>query len=163
VSSCLPESVSSDLTRVARLGPSPRARLLRSGYWRNQAGYWVLGNGPLWYVAQVAAVEALATVDRTADNCPTCKHDRNQRPVKDFKDFLSRYAPGGGTNADLNHLYDVRAGLVHGGIQAENPWVPTREGVEHWDRVKRLVTVVSVATVNWLRDQTVAAAGATMQ
>lgn len=159
----VPESLGADLERVAMLDRDLRARLLRTGYWRTQAGYQVLPASPLWYVAQVAAVEALAAVDRPGDKCPTCLRDRNQRPVKDFKDFLTRYAPGGGTNADLDDLYGARSDLVHGGVQPPIPWLLTRQGAEHWDRVKRLRRVVSVATINWLRDQSARAAGTSVR
>jgi len=113
-----------------------------------------------WYIAQVAAIETLVYQHEPADPCSECGRDKNQRPTARFKDFLETYAPGAGSRTEIDRLYSVRSGLVHGGtlLHHDSPFgggMLTFASNER-DSMDRLSRAVSIAMVNWLRAQAAA-------
>lgn len=153
----LPDSFPADVNRFVSLDVATRSRFLQGGQWvtasRDLWGSHMAG----WYIAQVAAIETLAHEDELPDLCSECGRDKSQRPTARFKDFLETYAPGTGNRTEIDRLYAVRSGLVHGRalLHHDSPFgsgmlaFATNER-EPMDRLSRAVTL---AMVNWLRAQ----------
>ena len=148
----VPDSFAGDISAFVALDAPQRDRLLRCAQWITAAHDLWGSHMSSWYIAQVAAVETLAH----ADGSP----DRNRQPTKRFKDFLEMYAPGSGSRNDRKRLYAVRSRLVHGTamLDHDSPFgggllaFATHER-ESMDRLSRAVTI---ASVNWLREQAAA-------
>ncbi len=151
----LPDSFESDVRRFLALDPAHRDKFLRAGQWVTASRDLWGSHMSAWYIAQVAAIETLTHEKEPPDLCSECGRDKNQRPTARFKDFLGRYAPGTGSRSEIDGLYSVRSGLVHGGtlLHHDSPFgsgmlaFATNER-EPMDRLSRAVTV---AMVNWLR------------
>ena len=157
----LPDSFETDVRRFLALGPASRSRFLQGGQWVTASRDLWGSHMSAWYIAQVAAIETLVHEDEPPDLCSECGRDKNQRPTARFKDFLERYAPGTGSRTEIDRLYSVRSGLVHGGtlLHHDSPFgsgmlaFATNER-EPMDRLSRAVTI---AMVNWLRANAVGA------
>lgn len=150
----LPGSLAAHLQAFSRLATDERGRFLQAGHWLTAAiDLWGTHMGS-WYIAQVAAIESIVHRREPPHPCPECGQERLNQPTKRFKDFISRYAPGSGTRSDLDDLYRVRSGLVHGSalLHHDSPFgggmlsFVTNER-EPMDRLSRLVTI---SLVNWL-------------
>jgi hypothetical protein len=152
----IPDSLSDDVSRFLDLLPERRGRFLRAAHWKAAAGDVWEKHMSSWYIALVAVIESLAQIEEPADPCESCGRDRNQRPTKRFKDFLTRYAPGSGTRTELDVLYSVRSGLAHGGgiLRHDMPMGPGMIAFGGSERraMDRLSAAVTIAMVNWLRD-----------
>jgi hypothetical protein len=154
----IPDSFSADIESFLGLSPDHRGQFLRAAQWKAAAANVWESHISSWYMALVAAIEALTISDETPDPCPTCDRDRNHRPTKNFKDFLTRYAPGSGTRTELDVLYGVRSALAHGSgtLRHDSPMGGglLAFGGHEREAMDRLSAAVSLAMVNWLRDPT---------
>lgn len=158
----LPASLPSQLEAITRLRPDDRRRLLQAGHWLTAAVDLWGSHMASWYIAQVAAVESVAHRRERGEVCPTCGLQQGAGPTRRFKEFLDKYAPGGGTEAEIRELYRIRSGLVHGSTLLHHD-SPMGGGMlafvanerEPMDRLSRVVTV---SLVNWLSDVTPPAA-----
>jgi hypothetical protein len=151
---CVPDGLDGDLQRFDSLLPADRDRLLNSGRWRTLANRLFFVSAGTWYLAQVAAIEALLPRVRR-HLCPECRQPVGPGPTALFKDFIETYAPGFANRSELSKLYDVRSSLVHGlGQLASDTSSFGYEPVhlEEMGQFELLRRIVSVATVNWLRD-----------
>ncbi len=150
----LPESLPESARRFSNLAGSDRTKFLR-------AAQWIAAAHDLWdahissyYVALVAAIEALAYEPQSVDRCSKCGRDKNQRPTAAFKDFLIAYAPGSGSRTQIDDLYRFRSGIVHGTALLDHD----SPGAFHFkasalaqdERMSRLSRLVRVVVVNWL-------------
>jgi hypothetical protein len=152
----LPASFPSQLAAIAGLGPDDRRRLLQAGHWLTAAVDLWGTHMASWYIAQVAAIESLVYSRKRGNVCPTCGLERGAGPTRRFKEFLDKYAPGGGTGAEIRELYRIRSGLVHGSTLLHHD-SPMGSGMlafvsnerEPMDRLSRVVTI---SLVNWLSD-----------
>ena len=153
----LPDSFARDVQAFALLDAEKRRRFLRAGQWLMAAHEIRDRHTASWYIAQVAAIESLAHEDVPFVACPAGGKDLNPGPTARFKDFLERHAPGAGTSTQNNALYAVRSGLVHGTALLHHD-SPFGFSLLHFatgerEEMDRLSSEVSVAMVNWLRDQ----------
>jgi hypothetical protein len=150
----LPDSWSADIARLARVPAETRGRFLQAGHWLTAAHDMWDFHISSWYVAQVAAIETLAHKDTIRDPCPECGADRNPGPTRRFKDFLDQHAPGSGSRTELDDLYAVRSGLVHGGtlLSHDSPFGGGLLGFgEERSHMDRLYLAVGRSLISWLR------------
>jgi len=157
----LPDSFEADVRRFLALGPGSRNRFLQGGQWVTASRDLWGSHMSAWYIAQVAAIETLVHQDEPPDVCAECGRDKNQRPTARFKDFLERYAPGTGSRTEIDRLYSVRSGLVHGGtlLHHDSPFGGGMLAFATNERepMDRLSLAVTIAMVNWLRAKAVKA------
>jgi hypothetical protein len=151
----LPDSFSEDVRRFSALEPFLRERFLQSGQWIAASRDLWGSHMSSWYIAQVAAIETLVHTDDPPDICSECGRDKNQRPTRRFKDFIDAYAPGAGSRSEIDRLYAVRSGLVHGGalLHHDSPFGGglLAFAMDERGTMDRLGRAVTVAVVNWLR------------
>ncbi len=153
----LPDSFAADVSQFVSLDIATRSRFLQGGQWVTASRDFWGSHMSAWYIAQVAVIETLAHQNDPPDRCSECGHDKKQGPTARFKDFLERYAPETGSRTEIDRLYSVRSGLVHGSsfLHHDSPFgsgmlaFATNER-ESMDRLSRAVTL---AMVNWLRAQ----------
>ncbi len=150
----LPDSFPESVQRFSNLNSDDRTKFLRAARWTAAANDLWDAHASSYYVALVAAVEALAYDPLTADPCLECGRDRNQRPTAAFKDFLITHAPGAGSRREIDDLYGFRSSLVHGTALLDHD----SPGAFHFkastlaqdQRMRRLSSLIKVVAVNWL-------------
>jgi hypothetical protein len=151
----VPAGFAADLGRVDRLDPADRARLMNSARWRmtsNDLWYFSFAS---WFIAQVAAIEALLPTTVRA-KCPSCGRENGPGPTRLFKDFLERFATGPGFRTELDRMYSVRSKLVHGvGQLVSDAVFGMMDPAGMWERTEldQLRRLVAASTVGWLRDK----------
>ena len=92
----VPASLEMLLALWDNLSPNDRERFGRASYWLDAAErIWPLSRSAS-FTAMVTAVEALINDPPTMGLCPDCQRPMGPGPTKMFRDFVERYAPGGG-------------------------------------------------------------------
>lgn len=151
----LPASLSRSLRAVRSLAPANREQFMRAAQWRYAASDLWDSHISSWYIAQVAAIEALASRPGSRTPCPTCGLDTSPGPTARFRDFLARYAPGL-SPVSRSRLYDVRSGLVHGSsiLHHDSPFGATLLPAlgDERQRMDELHRSVQLAMLRWVED-----------
>lgn len=153
----LPDSLPRSVERYFGLSEKDRVKFERAAHWMFAANDLWESHMSSYYVALVAAAESLAYETLPADPCPTCARDRNQRPTAAFKDFFERYAPGSGSRGDVDALYKVRSGLVHGTalLNHDSPFGGFQfktSTLKQDQQLRSLSALMTILVVNWLDD-----------
>jgi hypothetical protein len=151
----LPQSFGALIDRYLAQSIPDRDRFLRAAQWVAASDQLRSIHRGAWYLALSSAVETLAyDPEPKPDPCPSCGHDRSERPTRQFKDFLEIYATGPGHRAVIDRLYSVRSKLTHGtrGLHHDLPYQFTFKPALLDERadLDRMSGMVRVALVNWL-------------
>lgn len=152
----IPDSFRDDVERYLSLEPRRREQILRAGRWLAASyAHWD-EHASSWFIALVAAIEALMPTAPTRDPCPACDRDRGPGPTARFREFIHHYASDLAEGPEATHLYAIRSALVHGGRMLELDAPPTFDPadipIEELERLDQLSRIVRRVVVSWLRD-----------
>jgi hypothetical protein len=128
-----------------------------------RAAQWIYAAHALWehhtssyFIALVAAVEALMPPPGQSDSCTECGKDRSPGPTQRFQDFVEEYAPvTDQEERNRKWLYKIRSDLAHGRELLRYdaaPWDSSLstsylKELEAFEQMSRIVRWV---IVNWL-------------
>jgi hypothetical protein len=150
----LPDNIEAAIVAYGRLPAQLQTKFINASYWLQHSHSVFQDSRSASYLALVSAVEALMPPPDTGATCPSCKRSVGNGPTRQFKDFLEEFAPTGEQySGELQHFYEIRSSLAHGGkvlLSDRHFSLGGLENHEDWMRQRRLHEMLRVAIVNWL-------------
>lgn len=110
----LPDTLSGNLDRIAKLNDDDRQRYQHAGYWLQHSQRAWRSSHSAAFTALVSAIEALLD-EPSSEKCPSCRSTIGGGSTAQFREFLRQHLPGdGATDAARNELYRLRSKIAHG-------------------------------------------------